>query len=417
MSHDIRQLMETEIEASLDNQGLFKDETILFSDYIPEILPHRENQILEMTKYMKGLFSRQQEKLSFRQTIIISGPVGSGKTSTAKKFGIDLQSYATMKLSNVKFVYRHLNCRRIRTIYLLLIELLKSFLPYYPERGFSSAELLRDLFQTLEKFNYYLLLTLDEIDYLLHDSELDTLLYALTRPMDAAIEPENQRLSLILITRNDNFLFLLESTTKSSLSKNIVKFFPYTAEQLESILQERIKKSLFPDVIQPALVSSIVAAAIENGGDARVAIELLWRSVKIAENEHSTSVQPEHVRLAKSYLIPISKEVLQDLPLQQKLVLLSIGRLFRLNPEKNKVTLTEIKHRYRTECTHFKVVVGQGHTSLWSYIQKLNDLGLIATRVTNTATKGRVTEISTEIPVNILVDEIEAQIKLDLQDR
>ncbi len=129
MQQSIRQLMEAELNERSNSYSLFKDENILTFDYMPENMPHRDSQILEMTRYLRGIFNKSPENPSFRQSIILVGPVGSGKTSAAKRLGLDLEEYAIKKMPYTRFIYRHLNCRRSRTVYLLLIDLMKSLSP------------------------------------------------------------------------------------------------------------------------------------------------------------------------------------------------------------------------------------------------------------------------------------------------
>ncbi|OLS19403.1 MAG: ORC1-type DNA replication protein 2 [Candidatus Heimdallarchaeota archaeon LC_3] len=414
MQQSIRQLMEAELNERSNSYSLFKDENILTFDYMPENMPHRDSQILEMTRYLRGIFNKSPENPSFRQSIILVGPVGSGKTSAAKRLGLDLEEYAIKKMPYTRFIYRHLNCRRSRTVYLLLIDLMKSLSPKFPHRGFSASELIHELITTLEQMNLYLLLTLDEIDYLFRDSEINTLLYTFTRINDDNSYINNQRISLVVITRNKEFLYLLDPSTKSSLAKNIVKFPSYTKEQLNDILTSRVILGIKEDIISDELILSIAKFASDKGGDARLVIEILWRSIKIAENKNDLYVKADHVRLAQINVDPISKEILEDLPLQQKVTLLSIGKVFHLNPDTSTISLTKLKKQFVIECKSFNLSIGKGHTSLWSYVQKLSDLGLIHTWITSKGTKGRVTEITLELPVDSLISDMQTFIEKDL---
>ncbi|MFW9928179.1 MAG: Cdc6/Cdc18 family protein [Candidatus Thorarchaeota archaeon] len=417
MIQSIRQLMEDELDNSNLNYSLFKNENVLTFDYMPENLPHREKQIIEMTRYLKGIFLLNDSNSSFRQSIILVGSVGTGKTSAAKRLGQDFESISEKKMKNIQFIYRHLNCRRSRTVYLLLIELMKSLSPNFPHRGFSASELIYELLATLESLNLYLLLTLDEIDYLFKDSEINTLLYTFTRINDESNFFSINRISLIVITRNQEFLYLLDSSTKSSLAKNIVIFPSYTQDELTDILQKRLSLGVKEDVFPMTLVKSIAKFAADKGGDARLAIEILWRSIKIAENSFSKEIRAEHVRTAQQTADPVNKEIIEDLPLQFKVALLSIGRLLHQNPNKNKISLTMVKKQFLQECRKLKLDIGKGHTSLWSYIQKLCDLGLIQTSVENKNTKGRVTVIEMDIPTDSLINIIEKAIKVQKNDK
>ena len=419
MIENVQKIIEAELEESNASRGLFQDENVLSFDYLPECLPHRGDQIREMTRYFRALFVPSQQAPNFRQSLILVGGTGSGKSSTARRFGHDSEKLVANKNPHFQFLYRHLNCRKTRTVYLLLIELLQAVSPNFPQRGFSAGELLRELVQALARSNSYILLVLDEIDYLFRDPEINSLLYSLTRIQDDGLAPLEQRISLVIITRNQDFIHLLDPSTRSSLAKNIVKFNPYSVKQLEDILWDRAHLGALPEVVSFEVINSIASFAHDHTSDARLAIETLWRAIRIAESVHSQTVKPEHVRIAQSNVSSVNIELLRDLPIQHKVVLLSISKLFQQDQERSTITLTMVKRQFQEECRQFGLKVGQGHTSLWSYIQKLSDLGLVKTRVANRGTKGRVTEIQLDIPAAKLTREIELMLPHDysMEDR
>ena len=87
---------------------------------------------------------------------------------------------------------------------MILKNTIKAFNKGIPKRGFSSEELLQILIEILEIENRFLILALDELD--IKDNQL---LYDLTRLMDDELNPI-QRLSLIIISKDLNFLKTLE---------------------------------------------------------------------------------------------------------------------------------------------------------------------------------------------------------------
>ena len=90
------------------------------------------------------------------------------------------------------------------------------------------SELLRLLETHLQETDTFLLLSLDEIDVLsVRDPEFLTFMYSLTRLNDELLAPGDgvgQRMSLILISRENSVFNLADSATRSSLPKNFVKF-------------------------------------------------------------------------------------------------------------------------------------------------------------------------------------------------
>ena len=130
---------------------------------------------------------------------------------------------------------------------------------------------------------------------------------------------EHVPISLILITRNPHFLTLLDTALLSSLSYSLIVFNPYNPVQMFDILSRRVQEGLHEKTCSDDIIKSITSLTINNG-DARTAIELLWRSAKVAEQEVSPQIDFEHIRKAKSSIFPIKRSVITDLPQQQKFV-------------------------------------------------------------------------------------------------
>ncbi|MEI6796633.1 MAG: cell division control protein 6, partial [Methanomassiliicoccales archaeon] len=78
---------------------LFKDQGKLSFDYVPDKLVHRERQM----ETLEMLFRPVLEG-SMAQTAMLIGNVGTGKTATAKRFGIDLMKAASAAGKNIEFL-------------------------------------------------------------------------------------------------------------------------------------------------------------------------------------------------------------------------------------------------------------------------------------------------------------------------
>jgi len=224
MKLQIRSLLDKELAEETDSIGIFQNEQCFSLDYVPEELVHRSGQLKDMMHYFKAIFKATKPWLSFRQTVVLSGGNGTGKTAIAKRFGMEIEELATQKLSWINFRYRHMNCRRNRTVYSVLVTLMKSLIPEFPSRGFASAELIRMLQNLLDQSNTYLLLTLDEIDFLSLDPNFSNFLYSLSRLHDEVLQHSYRRISLILITKSSNLFGHLDQSVQSTLSKNYVMF-------------------------------------------------------------------------------------------------------------------------------------------------------------------------------------------------
>ncbi|OLS27884.1 MAG: ORC1-type DNA replication protein 2 [Candidatus Heimdallarchaeota archaeon LC_3] len=417
MSKNIHTLIKDELGKDSLNSSLIYDDLVFSPDYLPYELPHRQEQILELTKFFSSIFTHANTNSLFRQSVILVGPHGSGKTATSKRFGFDIEEISKKKITNFNLIYRHLNCRQSRTVYLLLVDLLRSLIPNFPQRGLSVSELIRELLETLEKNNLYLILALDEVEFLIRDTEINNLLYTFTRINDESNILDKQRISVIVITENNDFLYSLDSSTKSSLAKNIIVFNSYSSEELKNIVKLRLKLAITYDILDDHLIEIIVKFSTKINGNLRVILEILHNTFKIADQSNKLFVSRNMVELAKNNFYPINREILRDLPMTQKITLLSVGKVFKNKIESQKVTLIMVKRQYHIECNKYNLSIGQGHTSFWSYIQKLDELSLIQSKVVNYGTKGRSTEIFLEIPPYKIIREIEHLIKRDLQKK
>ena len=63
-------------------RSVFRDETILYQEYLPHQIPHREPQLKKLELFFQSVV---QSASKASQTVMITGPVGSGKTLIAKK--------------------------------------------------------------------------------------------------------------------------------------------------------------------------------------------------------------------------------------------------------------------------------------------------------------------------------------------
>ena len=415
MNEQISALFRDVLQESDGNSSLVSNQFVLTSDYLPEKFSHRAKQLKELIRYFHSFFQLLDAHKSpqFRQIVLILGNVGTGKTSIVKRFGIEFETFAGEKYPFLAVKYRHINCRKNRTVYSVLVHLLQSLIPYFPNRGFSPADLLRILQTHLRDTNTYLLLTLDEIDVLaLQDPEFYSFMYSLTRLNDELLlpsEPPSQHISLILISRDSHTLELCDTATRSSLPKNVVFFPKYTSDQLVDILQERCyeseSKGITPSTLQK------IAEFTSSTGDARYAIDLLWQAIHLADTQKASTLLLKHIEAAHTNVFSVSKDRINDLELAHKLFLLTVAKWMLDNPSQEYMTMDKVKKYLPVYAERLKVKVGRGNTSLWLYMKALSSLGLINTHVESSGRLGRTTMISLDLSPKLLVKELEKAIK------
>jgi len=388
------------IAHEMERPTIFKDESKLFPDHVPMNLVHREPELKALSREFKVLL---ESPGSVAQKVTLVGDVGVGKTAVAKRFGSSIESLAKGKGINLRYV--HVNCYKDRTLFLVVKKVAQQILPSIPDRGFSAQELFETLWKILEDENIYLLLALDEADFLISVSgEKDAPLYFLSRVADEYMN-RPQRLSLILITRNLEFLSGLDRSVQSSLLHNVVRFEKYTSEQLFDIIQARgmdaIKESALSEEVL-AMISDISAPR----GDARYALELLWRAGKYADAEAGERILPEHVRKAQLDVSQFPMNTVQDLPLHERLFLLSVAKVLKRS-KSAYVTMGEVEMTYRVLCES-NGIEPRKHTQFWEYLQNLKNLGIIYTKISGAGFRGKTTLIGL---LNLSVEAVERGLK------
>ncbi|MCS7142796.1 MAG: ORC1-type DNA replication protein [Aigarchaeota archaeon] len=375
---------------------LFKNEELLSPEYVPSRLPHREAE-LNLLKTFFSNFIAGGGGLLLR--ILIAGPVGVGKTALARRFGTMVEEDARSYGSNVKYI--HVNCKLHRSLFSVLKRVIEELRAPLPTRGLSNEEMLHSIISYLASKRTSLVLGLDEVDGLVRE-ESDAL-YFLSRISEE--RPGVARMAIVMTTRTIETLGLLDEATRSLIQNNVVYLSEYTTPQLRDIVAYRASEAIQDGVVGDEIIDMIAEAA-GNRGDARFAIEILWRAVKYAENESLNKVTPEHIRKATASIYPvIKKEILSYLSYHERLLLLAATRALNLN-EKAYVTSSELNTLYRVVCEEFGVAP-RAYTRFWEYLQHLEDVGIVRIKVSSEGTRGRRSYIYIpEVPVSILMREL-----------
>ena len=370
-------------------RSVFKDEAKLDINYIPHRLPHREKEHRLLMEFFDFLL-RFPERMT--QRVIITGDVGTGKTALSQRFGADITLEANKRGVNLRYV--HVNCREYRgRLFLILQHAIAVFRPNFPKRGYSPEEALRTLVQSLDEENAYLILTLDEFDSLIQQ------------------EGSEAVYQLICILRNLKSTEQLDASAKSTLQRNVISLEKYSREQLTDILNDRVQMAFEPSAVSEDVVSLVTELAFSESGNARFAIELLWRAGKYADAEDIGEVTPECVRKAVSSVIPtLRKSELASLGVHEKLFLLAVARIFK-DSQKAYVSLSEVEKAYAVVCEEFDEQP-RSHTQLWKYVQFLAALGIVRAEVANASERGRSTCISLpSVPAYELEKELSASLE------
>jgi len=361
---------------------------VLRPDYIPDFLPHREEQIRKITEILAPLLDGERPS-----NIFIYGLTGTGKTAVVKFVLKRIKEFSNSK--GIKtFTYVYINCRQEDTTYRVLAKIAESLGVRVPFTGLSTAEVYTRVKRAVEAFGRILVVVLDEIDFLVKKVG-DDLLYKLTRMNDELLRG---KVSVIGITNDVRFMEKLDARVKSSLGEVEILFPPYDALQLTDILKERTVKAFQPGVVDDAVIQYCASIAAKEHGDARRALDLLRVAGEIAEREGSPKVLIEHVRKAREEIErDMVMEVIRTLPYHGKLVLLTVAL------SGGKIGTTgELYLKYRDLARRLGTEpVTQRRVS--DIINELEMLGIVNAKLINRGRYGKTREIVLMVDPSIVV--------------
>lgn len=366
-------------EALLRRPSIFKDESKLDINFIPDKLPHRDKEVSLLSQLFLTLITNPN---LFSRKILLTGKIGIGKTVTVKNFGRILQKVSEER--NIFIKYVHINCRKERTGYKVLIKVIRSLNNEFPKRGYSPQDLLDFLLEYLNKQDLHLLIVLDELSYLINKGE--DLIYSLTRINDDSVNCR-QRISIIGIVRDISCLNNLDNSTISTLQRNIIKFNEYSKEQIFDILKYRAQISLKENTISDDIIEMISDTTLSNG-DIRYGLNMIWKAGKIAESKNLKYITPECVRLGSQELVLYSTlEILNYMSLSKLIFLLAI-----INGLKRKkaaeIPFLEILNRYSVICENAGITP-RSHSQLWNYLQEFKRENIVLIKIVSEKIKGR----------------------------
>jgi cell division control protein 6 len=384
-------ILDDVFEKFVNGAKLFKDREVLRHDYVPEKLPHREEQIRVLGQAVAPIL-----KESRCSNIFIYGKTGTGKTAVTKYVLSHLESKAKEYGAAVKFCY--VNCRMTGSEYRVFATLSQSLGLSIPFTGLSAGEVFDRFRNGLENSRIVFIVVLDEIDSLTKERG-DGVLYELTRVNETL---RKSKVAIIGISNDLRLKEFLDPRVFSSLSEEEMVFRPYDAGELRNILLERSKLSFYEGGLSEAALSVCSALAAAEHGDARRALDLLRVAGEVAERKGSSVILEEHVRDAEKHIEHNRVvEALKNLTLHSKLVLLSV---YHLNKANNSSANTgEIYDVYNELCGE----IGTGlltQRRLGTLVNELDAMGLLNSKVVSMGRYGRTKKIRLDISRSLIQD-------------
>ncbi|MFH1095364.1 MAG: AAA family ATPase [Candidatus Micrarchaeota archaeon] len=269
--------------------GIFRDESVLRPEFMPDELPGREREMREM-----ALCLQEAARGRAPPSMLLTGPPGVGKTSTAKMVLKQLQEVSRKALP----VY--INCWESSTRFGILNALVLALGDMMPRRGIATDEIIMRLAEIGRRQEMIPIVVLDEMDRLLASgTHEEQILYDLSRAHEAL----GIKASMIGITNDEEVTIRLDARVRSSLTNHAILFKPYGPAELKDILKARAARAFAPHSLDDEVIGVCAAVGAKAGGDARLAIHSLWAAGKKAEQEGARRVGVSHVKAAQAYAI------------------------------------------------------------------------------------------------------------------
>ncbi|MFA6805355.1 MAG: AAA family ATPase [Candidatus Methanomethylophilaceae archaeon] len=377
---------------------IIRDSSKLTYDYVPQVLPHREDQMKGLERLFRPMVTNGQPCSAF-----LYGGVGTGKTATAKRFCEDMTKYCASNSKQMDSLL--INCRIKNTEHSALLQMVRHFDPGYPERGFSAEEMFRSFRAHIEKRSRPFVLILDEVDNLLKNNS-ENIIYKLTRINE---DLKASSISIIMISQFSIADVLDEASMSTFKRANTIVFERYTAPFLRDILKQRIDEALLPDTVGEEELDLMTEIGSQFG-DARFGIEIIEKSAMIAEEEETGRITADNIRTAGAMIYSgVSESKLKELDLNHKLALLAVSRALKGNAF---VNINAAEKTYAIVCEEYGQAARK-HTQFWSYIRDMERNGILATELRSEIETGRVTFITIpDIPPKELAKKLEYLLEL-----
>ncbi len=308
---------------------IFRDKSRLSPRFIPEDLPHRQDQIQQIVHSFSGII---RDPDMFPLTILqVIGAAGIGKTSTVITSARRIEDQFTKNRLALKTAYVNLKLQGGNK-YAIYRFLLERIAPTLPAQGLSAEEMLRYLLQYLRENKEYALIVMDEIDYSVKTSKDSSIIYDLTRLNEFEPGKPCNIKGVIFIARSTEFYNRLDPAELSTLGRMSLEFGPYSTEQVADILESRCAQAFLPKAVGSDVIDKVASITTSEAikSDVRYALDLMLYAGNLAESEGTGRIALDHVRKVHGQIhLSLTTEEIEQLSKSHILILVALVRALR----------------------------------------------------------------------------------------
>lgn len=245
------------------DESIFSNIDSLNPDFVPKLLPYRENEQKEIANALEPLLKGIPGR-----NLFIYGKSGIGKTHAVKRVLEDLSEYGLPSVFVNCWVYSESKA---------IIEVISRQLGIAAEPNIERIKSRAD--------NKPMVFVFDEID---QAKEL-SFLYSVLEEISIK--------GIILISNKLEFIAMLDERIRSRLRPQILEFREYKPEEIKGILRERRKYAFYEETWSEEAINLLEEKVIEKG-DIRFGLTLMRNAGLNAEQDASRIVLKEHIEQA-----------------------------------------------------------------------------------------------------------------------
>jgi cell division control protein 6 len=376
------------------NPDCLDDETLSESERIAalhEIFDRaiRTRQIEALAQHMAPILGS-----ALPQNLLIYGPSGSGKSVTCLHF---LSTLAELCVEQgIKFQYFYVDLTAPKTCFGALNELaiaLDGSVRRY-RKGIAVNHMEEMVVGALSRFEGFVCIIIDEVDNVAND--WDAFYTFLAKYLPRKVQT---RLFYVFLTNRAEWEKTVDPRVFSVLKKMDMIFEPYDAMDLIKILNLRVEKALDASKVEESAIRKIAAYASRETGDARKAVELLVKAVKVAEEGPGILGEAEVDTADRLIEVNKTEELMDKLAPQQRLALKACYAALR--GTRRSISTGHAYQSYSALCQreNSRVLTQRRFSDMVSF---LDIYGLINARVISHGRLGKTRELSCSLPPDMV---------------